>query len=155
MRHCYFSLGSNVGDRSSHLSTGIEIVRGSDPYRISQVYETEPVGGVVQDDFWNLVLEIETDASALDLLARAREAEAACGRTREVHWGPRTLDVDVLLMGDETSENPDVLVPHPRMYERAFVLIPLHELAPHLVSEELMNSFRERVVPLGTLDMLR
>jgi len=72
-----------------------------------------------------------------------------------VHWGPRTLDVDVLLMGDETSENPDVLVPHPRMYERAFVLIPLQELAPHLVTQDLLNSFRERVVPLGTLDMLR
>lgn len=155
MRHCYFSLGSNVGDRISHLSTGVEIVRGTDPFRVSQVYETEPVGGVVQDDFWNLVLEIETDASALDLLARAREAEAACARTREVHWGPRTLDVDVLLMGDETSENPDVLVPHPRMYERAFVLIPLQELAPHLVTKDLLTSFRERVVPLGTLDMLR
>lgn len=155
MRHCYFSLGSNVGDRGSHLSTGVEIVRGNDPFRISQVYETEPVGGVAQDDFWNLVLEIQTDASPLDLLARAREAEAACGRTRDVHWGPRTLDVDVLLMGDETSENPDVLVPHPRMYERAFVLIPLQELAPHLVTQDLLNSFRERVVPLGTLDMLR
>ena len=144
-----------MGDRGSHLSTGVEIVSGTDPFRISQVYETEPVGGVAQDDFWNLVLEIETDASALDLLARAREAEAACGRTREVHWGPRTLDVDVLLMGGETSENPDVLVPHPRMYERAFVLIPLQELAPHLVTQDLLNSFRERVVPLGTLDLLR
>ena len=155
MRRCYFSLGSNVGDRVSHLRTGIDIVRGTDPYRISQVYETEPVGGVVQDDFWNLVLEVETDASPLELLERAHAAETACERTREVHWGPRTLDVDVLLVGDEISENPDVLVPHPRMYERAFVLIPLQELAPQLVPKDLLNSVRERVVPLGTLDLLR
>ena len=94
MRHCYFSLGSNVGDRGSHLNTGIEIVRGSDPYRISQVYETEPVGGVVQDDFWNLVLEIETDASALDLLAnRKRNPHIGINLDQQPPLVPLPVDV--------------------------------------------------------------
>jgi len=99
-------------------------VAGTDLYRLSRVYETEPVGGVVQDDFWNLVLELATEATPRELLERAQRAEVARGRTREVHWGPRTLDVDVLLVGEETSEDPELLLPHPRMYERAFVLYP-------------------------------
>jgi 2-amino-4-hydroxy-6-hydroxymethyldihydropteridine diphosphokinase len=112
------------------------------------------VGGVAQDDFWNLVIEVTTGASARELLERARRAENARGRTREVHWGPRTLDVDVLLVGDETSDDPEIQVPHPRMYERAFVLVPLAELAPSLVSAEQLAAATGRVVALGTLESL-
>ncbi len=155
MRQAYLSLGSNVGDRAGHLSTGLAIVAAGDEYRVSQVYETEPVGGVQQDDFWNLVVEITTEATPRELLERCRLAEAAAGRTREVRWGPRTLDVDVLLVGAETSNDPEILVPHPRMYERLFVLIPLAELAPDLVSADQLMARAERVAALGTLDMLR
>jgi 2-amino-4-hydroxy-6-hydroxymethyldihydropteridine diphosphokinase len=113
------------------------------------------VGGVVQDDFWNMVVEIATDASARELLERARRAEAAANRIRDVHWGPRTLDVDVLLVGDEVSDDPEILVPHPRLFERAFVLVPLHELAPALVSEAQLAAGVGTVKELGTLSLLR
>ncbi|MFZ1061971.1 MAG: 2-amino-4-hydroxy-6-hydroxymethyldihydropteridine diphosphokinase [Acidimicrobiales bacterium] len=155
MRKAYLSLGSNVGERAEHLRAGVAIAAAHDQYRTSMVYETEPVGGVVQDDFWNLVLEVTTNASARELLERARSAERARDRTRDVRWGPRTLDVDILLVGEETSDDPEVLVPHPRMYERAFVLFPLAELAPSLVSGDQLARASGRVVALGTLESLR
>lgn len=155
MHRAYLSLGSNIGDRAEHLAHGVEVVVAGDAFRLSQVYETEPVGGVVQDDFWNLVVELTTDASAGELLERCRLAERAAGRVREVHWGPRTLDVDVLLVGDESSDDPEILVPHPRMYERLFVMIPLSELAPELVSDAQIAAGSGRVVALGTLELLR
>lgn len=151
----YLSLGSNVGDRAAHLAAGVDIVAGTDACRLSRVYETEPVGGVVQDDFWNLVVEIETNATARELLERARRAEAERGRTRDVRWGPRTLDVDVLIVGEETSDDPEILVPHPRMYERLFVLVPLGELAPELVPPGAIERGVGRVRVLGTLESLR
>ena len=144
-----------MGDRGAFLATGVAMLPGGDRSRTSLVYETGPVGGVPQDDFWNLVLELETEASPRDLLDRARAAERACGRTREVRWGPRTLDVDVLLVGDLVSDDPEILVPHPRLWERAFVLVPLRELAPDLVSEAQVRAARGRVAPLGTLESVR
>ena len=155
MRRAYLSLGSNVGDRRAHQAGAIPLLAQGDLVRLSKVYETEPVGGVVQDDFWNMVVELETDASARTLLDRARHAERAAGRTRGVRWGPRTLDVDVLLVGEETSDDPEILLPHPRLYERAFVLAPLRELAPALVSDEQLAAGAGRVVELGTLESLR
>jgi 2-amino-4-hydroxy-6-hydroxymethyldihydropteridine diphosphokinase len=154
VRRAYLSLGSNIGDRRAHLVAGVDIVRAKDAYRISSVYETEPQGGVVQDDYWNVVLELETDATAHELLERARDAEAQRQRVRDVRWGPRTLDVDVLLVGDERSDDPELLLPHPRMYERSFVLVPLHELAPALVSAAQLGAGVGMVTRLGTLDSL-
>jgi len=156
VRRAYLSLGSNIGDRGEHLAAGVAIVVENDAHRVSSVYETEPVGGVVQDDYWNVVVELTTDATAQALLARARRAEAARGRVRERRWGPRTLDVDVLLVGDERSEDPEVVVPHPRMYERSFVLVPLRELAPELVSEAQLGAGAGAgvVTRLGTLESL-
>ena len=151
----YLSLGSNVGDRAAHLAAGVDLVAAGDPVRVSRIYETEPVGGVAQDDFWNLVIEIETNATPRELLERARRAEAARGRTRDVRWGPRTLDVDVLLVGDVVSDDPEITVPHPRMFERLFVLVPLAELAPELVGEDQLARGVGRVAPLGTLESLR
>ncbi len=155
MRRAYLSLGSNIGERAAHLARGVEIVAQGDTYRLSQVYETEPLGGVAQDDFWNLVIELVTEATPRELLERAREAERAAGRVRDVRWGPRTLDVDVLLVGDEVSDDPDVLVPHPRLYERSFVMVPLAELAPGLLSPAQLERGVGRVVALGTLESLR
>ena len=151
----YLSLGSNVGDRAAHLAHGVALVAGADDFRTSLVYETEPLGGVAQDDFWNLVLELATEASPRELLERARLAEAAEGRTRDVRWGPRTLDVDVLLVGEQTSDGPELILPHPRLGERSFVLVPLRELAPDLVGEAQLAGGVGRVVALGTLESLR
>jgi 2-amino-4-hydroxy-6-hydroxymethyldihydropteridine diphosphokinase len=155
VRRCYLSLGSNVGDRGEHLAQGLLIVVENDVHRVSQVYETEPVGGPDQADFWNLVVELTTNASAFELLERCRAAERSRGRVRDVRYGPRTLDADVLLVGDERSDDPELLVPHPRLYERAFVLVPLSELAPELVSAEQLAAGVGRVVALGTLESLR
>jgi 2-amino-4-hydroxy-6-hydroxymethyldihydropteridine diphosphokinase len=155
VHRAYLSLGSNIGDRGEHLSRGLAIVVADDAWRASQIYESEPVGGVSQDDFWNLVVELTTSATPRELLARCRAAEEARGRTREVRWGPRTLDVDVLLVGEATSDEPEILVPHPRLYERAFVLAPLRELAPDLVSDEQLRAGAGRVTALGTLASLR
>jgi 2-amino-4-hydroxy-6-hydroxymethyldihydropteridine diphosphokinase len=155
VRRAYFSLGSNMGDRGEHLAQGVAIAAGPDEFRVSRVYETVPVGGVTQDDYWNLVLEIVTDATLPELLERATSAERSRDRVRNVRWGPRTLDVDVLLVGNETSDDPDITVPHPRMYERSFVLVPLHELAPELVSDEQLGAGEGRVLALGTLESLR
>jgi 2-amino-4-hydroxy-6-hydroxymethyldihydropteridine diphosphokinase len=155
VRRAYLSLGTNIGDRYEHLASAIPVVVDSDPYRLSSVYETEPVGGVPQDDFWNLVVELTTAASPYELLERARVAELAAGRTREVRWGPRTLDVDVLLIGDEVLDDPELTVPHPRLYERAFVLIPLAQLAPELVNEEQLRGAVGAVRELGTLQSLQ
>jgi len=155
VRAAYLSLGSNIGDRGEHLASAIDIVRDTDSYRVSSVYETEPVGGVAQDPYWNMVVELLTDATPRELLERARRAETARGRVREVHWGPRTLDVDVLLVGDERSDDPEIVVPHPRMYERSFVLVPLHELAPELVTRAQLDAGVGVVTKLGTLESLR
>ncbi len=155
MRFAYLSLGSNVGDRKAHFEAAIPLLAGGDRYRLSHVYETEPVGGVVQENFWNMVIELETTASPRALIGRARRAEEARHRTREGRWGPRTLDVDVLLVGDEVSDDPEILVPHPRLFERAFVLVPLRELAPGLASEAQVAAGAGRVIELGTLESLR
>jgi 2-amino-4-hydroxy-6-hydroxymethyldihydropteridine diphosphokinase len=155
VRRAYLSLGSNIGDRAEHLAAGIAIVVEHDEYRTSSVYETEPVGGVAQDDYWNMVVEVVTDASPRELLERARRAETARERVRDVRWGPRTLDVDVLLVGDERSDDPEIIVPHPRLYERSFVLIPLHEVAPQLVTRAQLDAGDGAVTKLGTLDSLR
>jgi hypothetical protein len=155
MARAFLSLGSNIGDRGRHLYDALETVRGGDAMKISNVYATEPVGGVVQDDFWNIVVELETSATPRELLERARRAETQAERVRDVRWGPRTLDVDVLLVGDQTSDDPEILVPHPRMWERRFVLAPLRELAPALVPEEIYQAASGGVEPLGTLDELR
>jgi 2-amino-4-hydroxy-6-hydroxymethyldihydropteridine diphosphokinase len=155
VRRAYLSLGSNLGDRAGHLAAGVALVVEHDAHRLSSVYETEPVGGVVQEPYWNLVIELDTDATALELLARAHRAEEARARVRDVRWGPRTLDVDVLLVGDERRDDPELTVPHPRMYERSFVLVPLHELSPELVTREQLDAGVGAVSRLGTLDSLR
>ena len=155
MRAAYFSLGSNLGDRATYLRDAVQVVADNDPYRLSSIYETESVGGVDQAVFWNAVLEVVTAASPLELLARAHRAEVAAQRTRDVRWGPRTLDVDVLLVGDESWNDAALTVPHPRMWERRFVLVPLAELAPTLVAEDVVAAATGAVHRLGTLDTLR
>jgi 2-amino-4-hydroxy-6-hydroxymethyldihydropteridine diphosphokinase len=118
------SIGSNLGDRRAALQSAVDAFR---PWlsAVSPVYETPPWGPVPQDDYLNAVLLV-TDPAAMpaDWLARARAAEQAAGRTRDVRWGPRTLDVDVIAVDDLTSDDPELTLPHPRARERALVLVP-------------------------------
>jgi 2-amino-4-hydroxy-6-hydroxymethyldihydropteridine diphosphokinase len=128
----FLGLGSNQGDRAAYLRLAVEGL--PDVVAVSPVYETSPVGGPSgQGAYLNAVVELRTALDPRQLLGRAHELEAAAGRAREVRFGPRTLDVDVLLVGDWTVDEPDLRVPHPRLWSRRFVLAPLADLAPELV----------------------
>lgn len=137
MTRAFLALGSNVGDRHAHLQEAVEFLHaepGVSVRAISPVYETDPVGGPVQHDFLNAVIEIETDRSPRQLLEIAHAAEAAADRVRVERWGPRTLDVDIVFIDGVTVDEPDLTVPHPRWRERDFVLAPMHDLATDLVA---------------------
>ena len=138
MSRAYLGLGSNLGDRAAHLQLAVDELATTTGVRVvavSKVYETSPVGGPAQDDYLNAVVAIETDLNAHQLLAVAQHLEQRAARVRTVRWGPRTLDVDVLLVGDEHVTEPDLEVPHPRLYERGFVLAPLRDVAPDRVDQ--------------------
>lgn len=151
----YLSLGSNLGDRAALLRAGVATVAGPDAHRVSPVYETTPVGGPPQDPYLNVVVELETRASPHELLERCRAAEAQAGRERSVRFGPRTLDADVLLVGDLTVADADLVVPHPRMWSRRFVLQPLADLAADLVHPDVLGHAEGQVSRIGTLDSFR
>lgn len=124
----YLGLGSNLGDRRAHLRAAVAAL--PDVVAVSPVYETDPVGGPPgQGPYLNLVVVLETDRSPRQLLDLAHNLEDAAGRVRKERDGPRTLDVDVLLVGDLCVDEPDLVVPHPRMWQRRFVLAPLADLA--------------------------
>ncbi|HEX7520461.1 MAG TPA: 2-amino-4-hydroxy-6-hydroxymethyldihydropteridine diphosphokinase [Acidimicrobiia bacterium] len=133
VRRAYLGLGSNLGDRAVHLQRavdGLAAETGVTVVAVAPVYETAPVGGPAQGDYLNTVVAVDTALSARDLLGLAQRLEAAAQRVRTDRWGPRTLDVDLLLVGDEEVHEPDLEVPHPRLHERAFVLAPLGDLDP-------------------------
>jgi 2-amino-4-hydroxy-6-hydroxymethyldihydropteridine diphosphokinase len=132
-RRAFLGLGSNLGDRWGNLRTAVSGL--PDVVGVSRVYETDPVGGPAgQGPYLNCVVELRTTLAPRQLLEAAQQAEAAAGRVRAERWGPRTLDVDVLWIEGEEVHEPDLVVPHPRMWERAFVLVPLADLAPELVA---------------------
>jgi 2-amino-4-hydroxy-6-hydroxymethyldihydropteridine diphosphokinase len=138
VRRAYFGLGSNLGDRAAHLQFALDglAARAGRIVAISPVYETEPVGGPPQPDFLNAVVAIETALSPRELLGVARALETEAGRPHPEpgrRWGPRPLDIDVLMVGDERVDEPDLVVPHPRIHQRAFVLAPLADVAPEMV----------------------
>jgi 2-amino-4-hydroxy-6-hydroxymethyldihydropteridine diphosphokinase len=126
----YVGLGSNVGDRLAHLRRAVELLRGTVVVaNVSSVYDTEPVGPS-QDRFLNAVVEVTTDLGPRELLVELKRIEGVLGREPRERWGPREVDLDLLLYGDERVEEGDLVVPHPLMHERAFVLVPLAEIAP-------------------------
>lgn len=125
----FIALGSNLGDRESYLRGAVAALGGV--VAESQVYETDPIGGPDgQGAYLNMVVEIETSLDPFALLRRCQRIESEAMRQRVVHWGPRTLDVDIVLYGDVRIDGPDLTVPHPRFHERRFVLTPLAEIAP-------------------------
>jgi 2-amino-4-hydroxy-6-hydroxymethyldihydropteridine diphosphokinase len=124
----YLGLGSNLGDRRAYLRHAVADL--PDVVAVSPVYETEPVGGPAgQGPYLNLVVALETERSPRELLDLAHRLERDAGRVRTERHGARTLDVDVLIVGDLCVNEPDLVVPHPRMWERRFVLVPLADLA--------------------------
>jgi 2-amino-4-hydroxy-6-hydroxymethyldihydropteridine diphosphokinase len=133
----YLGLGSNLGDRRRNLQDALELLDTLDDgvrvIRSSNIYETEPWGLADQPKFLNCVLEVTATVSPERLLALANQVEQTLGREWSPRYGPRLIDVDVLLYGDITMDTPDLQIPHPRMEQRAFVLVPLAELADNIV----------------------
>ncbi len=135
MTRSFLGLGSNLGAREELLAAAVDRLVAVGLVGVSPLYETDPVGGPEQGPFLNLVVELDTDLSPRQLLAVCGRLEKAAARVREERWGPRTLDVDVLWVDGAIVDEPDLVVPHPRMWERRFVLAPMRDLAPDVVSE--------------------
>ena len=135
----YLSLGSNLGTRDQYLKQAIQGLCASKRIKLidfSSIYETEPVGFTEQPNFLNMVVKVETDFSPFDLLDQCLSVEKFLGRKRILRWGPRTIDLDILLYNQENIETEKLMIPHPRMLERAFVLVPLAEIDPDLKTME-------------------
>jgi 2-amino-4-hydroxy-6-hydroxymethyldihydropteridine diphosphokinase len=127
----FISIGSNMGNRYDYLTKAIKFLTCYPEIKLanySSIYETDPVGYEEQDLFLNMVIEIKTKLSAIELLEICLKTELELERKREIRWGPRTLDLDILLFNQENIETEKLIVPHPRMLERAFVMIPLLEI---------------------------
>jgi len=142
----YLGLGSNLGDREGTLRRAIELIGTAPSVRVDSVssfYETEPVGFVEQGRFINAAACVKTTLSAHELLRVCQGVEYALGRVRTIKWGPRTLDIDILLYGDDVLDTEDLKVPHPLMHERRFVLEPLSEIAPDAFHPVLRMTVRE------------
>jgi len=147
----FLGLGSNLGDRWAYLREAVGSL--PDVVAVSPVYESEAVGGPAgQGPYLNCVVELDTELPPRHLLGICHRLESAANRLRAgaQRWGPRTLDIDILLMGDQVVDDPDLQVPHPRMRERVFVLQPLRDLAPELVPEDL-DRLGARVARAGTI----
>ena len=151
-RHtAYLSIGSNMGDRRGYLLGGIEYLKKSGDVAIealSSFITTKPYGKVDQDDFLNGVVKLETMLTADELLELVHKAEADAGRERKEHWGPRTLDMDILFYDDMIIEKEDLTIPHYDMINRDFVLRPLYEIAPTLVHPVLHKSIKSLLAEL-------
>jgi 2-amino-4-hydroxy-6-hydroxymethyldihydropteridine diphosphokinase len=127
----YLGIGSNLGERVQYLQMavdGLGATDGVEVIAVSRVYETDPVGGPEQPDYLNAVVAVDTTLAPRQLLEVAQRLEGEAQRVRKERWGPRTLDVDILLFGDDEVEKPDLVIPHPRWRERDFVLAPLADL---------------------------
>jgi len=129
----YLGLGSNLGDRQANLDQALEFLgQRLRIKKVSSIYDSEPVGNIEQPRFLNLVCEVVTNLPPKSLLALAKGIESKLGRTGGPSGAPRTIDIDILLYGDEVVETPALTIPHPRMTKRAFVLMPLAEIAPNV-----------------------
>ena len=142
MTRALLALGSNLGDRVGYLRAAISSL--PDLVACSPVYETDPVGGPEgQGPYLNMVVRLETEVAPRPLLEMCHRLEREAGRERRERWGPRTLDVDIIWIDGVTLDEPDLVVPHPRMRERPFVLAPLADVAPDLVAPDWESSFSE------------
>ena len=132
----YIGIGSNVGDREKNIREAVGKVDAPEDTRlveVSKIYETEPVGYLDQNRFLNAVCKIQTLASPENLVSRLQEIEKLLKRERNIRWGPRTIDLDVLFYDDLVTDNEKIIIPHPRLHERLFVLKPLCDISPYLV----------------------
>jgi 2-amino-4-hydroxy-6-hydroxymethyldihydropteridine diphosphokinase len=150
--HCLIATGSNLGDRVENLRAGIAALAATDEvtvHEVSTLYETAPVGGPDdQGPYLNAAFTLSTTLGAAELLALLHRVEASRERERTVHWGPRTLDLDLLIYGDLVSDDPALEVPHPRQHQRRFVLVPVCDVAPDLVHPVLGRTMADLLADL-------
>ncbi len=152
MPRAWIGIGSNMGDRLEYVRRALGLMDAlpdTELVATSSTYDTAPVGVTDQPRFLNAVAELSTDIGPVELLRKLLEIEASCGRVRTDVWGPRTLDLDLLLYDDVEMETEELTLPHPRAWGRAFVLVPLAELAPDLSLPGGTETVRERVAALG------
>ncbi|MEK4254080.1 2-amino-4-hydroxy-6-hydroxymethyldihydropteridine diphosphokinase [Ureibacillus sp. FSL K6-2830] len=139
----YLSLGTNLGDRENNLKSAIDLLQRKEGIRIkkiSPIYETAPVGYVDQPSFLNIAIYAQTILSPIELLQTCQLIENDLGRVRNIRWGPRIIDLDILLFNNDNIESENLIIPHPRMFERAFVLVPLLDIASKPYSEKLIQA---------------
>ena len=144
MNKSYLGLGTNMGDRAKYLSDACELLNNHDKINItkkSKIYETKAWGYTEQADFLNVCLEVDTSLNEYELLSVCQEVEQKLDRKRIIRWGPRTIDVDILFFNDIVLNDENLLIPHPRIKERAFVLIPLMDLNEDLIIEDRSISY--------------
>jgi 2-amino-4-hydroxy-6-hydroxymethyldihydropteridine diphosphokinase len=154
----YIGLGSNIGDKADNIRKALEILDqfdGSKVVKVSSFYETEPVGYEDQDWFVNAVAQIETDLSPEQLLILFKKVENLIGRKDRIRWGPREIDLDLLFYDQMIINNPDLIVPHPRLHERAFVLAPLAEIAPDFVHPIIKKTIAELLLELQSQKVVK
>ncbi len=136
MHRVFLSLGSNMGQKVDYLDNAVDIIKKNEfihNVKVSSVYQTDPVGYLDQDVFVNIAVVLETTLEPFELLKVCQEIEEALNRERLIRWGPRTIDVDIILYDDLKLDDETLTIPHPRMHERAFVLVPICELDSELV----------------------
>ncbi len=151
MDAAYIGFGSNIGDRLKHIQSAIHALsktEGIAVKEISSVYKTDPVGYEAQSEFLNGVVAIQTSLPPLSLLHTLKDIETAVGRQHRIRWGPREIDLDLLIYGDLCVQTEKLVIPHPEMHLRRFVLVPLVEIAPdlvHPVFQETVQTLLERL----------
>jgi 2-amino-4-hydroxy-6-hydroxymethyldihydropteridine diphosphokinase len=154
----FIALGSNIGNRYDYLTKAIEHLAKHTRIQLvntSSVYETDPVGYEEQDLFLNMVIEIQTDLSALELLDFCLKIELELGRKREIVWGPRTIDLDILLYNQENIKSEKLIIPHPRMLERNFVMIPMLEIKPDVIIPNIEKPLEAWIKELANKEGVR
>lgn len=147
----YLGIGSNLGDRRGYCTSALNAIRKNPAVslrRVSSLYETEPLEYTPQDWFYNAAVEMDTSLCAEDLLACCKQVEEVLGKRVDVRKGPRTVDLDLLFFGEQVITTPDLIVPHPMIPLRAFVLVPLAEIAPQRVHPVLGKTILELLAQL-------